>query len=209
MNYIIEDNFDFWKELEDETSICNDENICMLTKTPLTKNYITLLCGHKFNYKCLVDEIFTSKYNYNRYDNQRKLHKYEIRCPYCRSINYGLLPTIKTELNSESGVTGVTSKNKHIPHRTCRFVMKRGKRKGEPCNSNHAYDDVNGTFCEKHHRCMINEKRDLENKSNHPELFKKKCKELTELIPKTYNLKIPKKKADLIDLILKESFYKK
>ena len=30
MNYIIEDNFDFWKELEDDTSICNDENICMI-----------------------------------------------------------------------------------------------------------------------------------------------------------------------------------
>ena len=205
MNYVIEDNFDFWKELEDDSNITNDDNICMLTKTPLTNNYITLLCDHKFNYNCLVDEIFASKYNYNRYDSQRRLLKNEIRCPYCRSVNTGLLPVIK----NQQTIKGVTSKNKHIPHRTCNYVIKRGKRKGEICNSIHAYDDDNGTFCEKHHKTIANEKRDNENKTNYPDIFKKKCKELIKLIPETYNSTIPKKKADLIDLILREGFYEK
>ena len=62
-NVIVEEGFDFWKELnEDEDDNKNiDKNLCELTREPLIINYITLPCGHRFNYKPLCIEICTLK----------------------------------------------------------------------------------------------------------------------------------------------------
>jgi len=51
MNYIIENNVNFYDELNKELleESIND-NICLLTHVPLEQNPITLECNHKFNY---------------------------------------------------------------------------------------------------------------------------------------------------------------
>ena len=98
MNYIIENNIDFFSELNKELSedsnkintkinakigeennishtenliIDNKDNICLLTHLPLEENYITLCCDHKFNYIPLYNEISNQKvYNSNQKDKK-------------------------------------------------------------------------------------------------------------------------------------------
>ena len=61
MNYIIEGDIDFWNELNDDSEDVNKIEKCLLTNSPLSRNYIKLPCGHKFNYKPLYNEIIHSK----------------------------------------------------------------------------------------------------------------------------------------------------
>ena len=56
MNYIIENNINFFDELKKELSIENNkhldtnDNICLISNEILKDNFITLSCNHKFNY---------------------------------------------------------------------------------------------------------------------------------------------------------------
>ena len=64
MNYIIEDDIDFFKELNEDLKIdkVSDENVCLISNLPLTDNYITLKCNHKFNLLPLFNEVCKQKY---------------------------------------------------------------------------------------------------------------------------------------------------
>jgi hypothetical protein len=64
---------------------------CLITYEPLEKYFVTLKCGHTFNYEPLYNEIYQQKKKYNNYETTY-LSKYEIKCPYCRNIQHGLLP---------------------------------------------------------------------------------------------------------------------
>ena len=95
MNYIVEDNFDFFSEImknstkEPETS----NETCLLSGVPLSNNHIELQCKHKFNYINLFNEIKIQKTIYNVNSNTRLKYN-EIMCPYCRQITKQLLPYI-------------------------------------------------------------------------------------------------------------------
>ena len=69
----------------------DDENICLITNTKLKNNFVKLVCGHKFNYKSIFNEVKNQKKYWNHYETQ-KLKENEIKCPYCRTIQTGLLP---------------------------------------------------------------------------------------------------------------------
>ena len=58
-NYIIEDNFNFYEELNksDDVDEKNEDKYCLLSKKPLDKNSVTLECNHSFNYVPLYREI--------------------------------------------------------------------------------------------------------------------------------------------------------
>jgi hypothetical protein len=80
-NYIMEENIDFWKEINDdnendteptksenknenenqEKEIKKEEAICLLTQEPLENTYIELDCHHKFNYMPLFNELKKQK----------------------------------------------------------------------------------------------------------------------------------------------------
>ena len=92
MNYIIENNIDFYKELNTNNSIDDLSNICLLTHQPLEQNYIKLECNHTFNYIPIYKEICRQKYSKNNYLETCYLSINEIKCPYCRNINSKLLP---------------------------------------------------------------------------------------------------------------------
>lgn len=103
--YIIEGNIDFQTELYkllDEDSD-DEENVCQITGLPLIDNYITLECKHKFNYTALYKEIYKQKCVFNAYNpnilTKKQLLKireldidYFIKCPYCRNIQFTILP---------------------------------------------------------------------------------------------------------------------
>ena len=63
MKYIIEDNINFFDELNSDD--CDPNNTCLIENKPLVDNFITLSCGHKFNYLPIYNEIIKQKTKYN------------------------------------------------------------------------------------------------------------------------------------------------
>ena len=150
-NVVIEGGFDFWKELEDDSddNTIVDKELCELTREPLTSNYITLPCGHKFNYKPLCLETINLKNPKNVKSMTRYLGYRQMCCPYCRQIFNKLLPIIPTAHVGVPLPKYVASKTCCIPHRTCEYKYKSGKNKGKPCGCS-GFDSEYGPICCKH-----------------------------------------------------------
>ena len=106
VKYIIEDGIDFYEELYkslDEPEVTDTDNLCQITGTPLIDRFVTMECNHKFNYSALYTEIYKQKCVFQTYKfstltdyDQAKFKEakndYFIKCPYCRSIQFTLLP---------------------------------------------------------------------------------------------------------------------
>ena len=110
--YIIEGNIDFYDELYKSLTINTSNtientdtsnNICQISGLQLTENHVTLECKHKYNYDTLYKEICKQKYVFRTYniealskdDYQRFREEnvdYYIRCPYCRHVQFTMLP---------------------------------------------------------------------------------------------------------------------
>ena len=94
--YLIEGNLDFYNEININDEDNNDDNlnydnICLITNEPLIDKFVTMECGHKFNYIPLYNDLFKQKY-YTNIMEESRLKANEIRCPYCRSISNQLIP---------------------------------------------------------------------------------------------------------------------
>lgn len=96
--YDIEGGIDFFSELYkslDETTdedVSND-NVCLITEETLAEFYVTMKCGHKFNYKPLYLDIKNHKQKFNNLESSSgRLGYNELRCPYCRNKQVGTLP---------------------------------------------------------------------------------------------------------------------
>ena len=91
MNYVIEDNINFYDLLNNYNQ---DDTVkkekCLISNLDLDENYITLVCGHKFNYYPLYQEIIRQKTIQNLCE-VTKLKLNQIKCPYCRNITNNLL----------------------------------------------------------------------------------------------------------------------
>jgi len=134
MNYTIEDNFDFYKELNETTTTINQEHNCMISHLPLTYNSITLPCKHSFNYLPLYTELCLHN------------NKQNISCPYCREISNKLIPFIP--LPNVKKVVGVNSPEKNcLPAPKCEFKLKTGSK----CERN-GLVSKEGIFCTKHNK---------------------------------------------------------
>lgn len=177
-SYVIEENFDFWKELNNtqSSSVMDCDNICLITKEPLTHNYITLPCKHKFNYKPLCKEMVSMKYPQSKYSHNLKLTKRQTSCPYCRKVFNMLLPDIPTY--NLSLPKYICSSTNCLELHKCSYKLKSGKNKGSLCNNKHAFETYKGTFCMKHYThadkdevSFVNEEaKQLYKQKNIPEL---------------------------------------
>jgi hypothetical protein len=112
-NYIIEGNFDFYKELyeslDDSDNNIDEQSaqICLITNAPLTKHFVELECKHTFNYVPLFKDLVNLKTKFSSLDTHR-LKVNEIRCPYCRNKQGNLLPYIEEiGLPKEHGVNWI------------------------------------------------------------------------------------------------------
>lgn len=112
-NYIIEGNFDFYKELyeslDDSDNNIDEQSaqICLITNAPLTKHFVELECKHTFNYVPLFKDLVNHKTKFSSLDTHR-LKVNEIRCPYCRNKQGSLLPYIEEiGLPKEHGVNWI------------------------------------------------------------------------------------------------------
>ena len=164
MDYKIDGNIDFYKELQNveaEDTIPNTPT-CLISREPLYGRYVSLECGHSFNYLPLFKDIYNHKKKFNfkeGRDNQLKLH--QIRCPYCRHIQNSVMPYY-AEFNvkqhginiilppSKTGTPGsgihriidvAVSDNTHpkkvntTQQQICIAILKYGNNKGSQCKN--------------------------------------------------------------------------
>jgi hypothetical protein len=96
--YVVEENVSFYdelyKSLDEPESQEESTDLCLITNSPLTENFVTLNCNHKFNYHAIYNDIYCHKKKYNMMERCAVKQK-DIRCPYCRTIHKGLLPYVQ------------------------------------------------------------------------------------------------------------------
>ena len=131
--YIIEGGLDFYEELyksldieETNEKTEEDNNLCLITNQPLTDNFVKLNCGHKFNYIPLFLDFKNHKQKFNGMEgSSSKLATDEIRCPYCRTKQNGVLPYYEElgfpKVNGVNHINPLTT-GKSTSYKTCEFV---------------------------------------------------------------------------------------
>jgi hypothetical protein len=105
VKYTIEGNINFYEELYKSFDDLDDTitELCQITGMPLTDRFVVLECNHKFNYNAIYKEIYKQKFIFRSYNYETliasELAKFKeskkddyIKCPYCRSIQFTLLP---------------------------------------------------------------------------------------------------------------------
>jgi hypothetical protein len=91
------------KMLEMDSDDEDERSVCQITSLPLTDKHVILECGHTFNYVPLytdlckqVLEFDSHNFNTLSFDDYKKIKHsnadYFIRCPYCRHIQFEILP---------------------------------------------------------------------------------------------------------------------
>ena len=126
-NHEIEGNLNFYDELYKSLDDSDDDeiNMCQITGLPLIEKSVTLNCNHHFNYDSLYKEICRQKYDFKTYDTDKLSNKdqqkvrssgfnYFIKCPYCRNIQFTILPYYK-ELGLKE-IYGINSLDKTLPN---------------------------------------------------------------------------------------------
>ena len=183
MNYILEDNFDFFSELNDQVKEKGQEDIsmCMISHELLTYNSITLSCGHSFNYMPLYNELCLHN------------NKQYIDCPYCRKKADKLIPFIP--LPGITKIYGVNypPKLSMLPPKCC-FIIKTGMYKGLPCDHS-GIKFEHGIFCDKHVKYNINSIWSPEKE----QLFKSKSVPELKAMLKSKGLKVGGVKKELVN----------
>ena len=165
--YVVEDNFDFFKELsldQNENKEETNQEICLLNKEPLDENKVTLSCNHSFNYIPLYNEICKQKI-FNSLE-VTKLKINQIKCPYCREVSNELLPHVKIN-NSIKYIFGVNSPVQMcMIINKCSYTFKSGKNKGVCCGKSAIYFE-NNYYCTQHKQYASKQKlnKDNSNKS--------------------------------------------
>lgn len=98
--YNIEGDINFFDELYksldddvDELNIEEENNLCLISNEILKEKFFRMNCGHKFNYIPLFLDIKNHKQKFNILEgSSSKLTTNQIRCPYCRNKQIGVLP---------------------------------------------------------------------------------------------------------------------
>ena len=127
LKYTIEGNINFQDELYKLLDIDSDDEdkLCQITGVQLTDKHVILECNHHFNYDALYKEIYKQKYEFKTYDtttfskNDKQKFKdssldYYIKCPYCRNIQFTILPYYE-ELGLKK-IYGINSLDKTLPN---------------------------------------------------------------------------------------------
>ena len=155
VKYIIEGGINFYEELykslddsdqDQDQDQDNDIETCQITGQPLTDKFVTMECNHKFNYIALYTEICKQKFVFQTYkfsslseSDQIKLKDakkdYFIKCPYCRNIQFTLLPCYDNMvLEKRYGINSL-DKTSH----DSQFIIN-------PNTSNYSYTSYGYTF---------------------------------------------------------------
>jgi hypothetical protein len=164
------------KDDDDDDDDVDDTNKCRITNQPLTDKYVTLECNHKFNYDALYKEICKQKYVFKTYDDEhlKKNDKllflksgkdYFIRCPYCRHIQFEVIPYYEgLGIEEKYGVNSVKKDNRQYYLHGQRFILGVEcfhTEKGEKCCNafSTTLKDTGLTYCNKHYLSALKKYR--------------------------------------------------
>ena len=123
-NYQIEGGINFFDELyksldiqENDNKCDEDNNKCLITNEILIDKSFEMGCGHKFNYIALYNDLLNHKKKFNSMESSTgHLKINEIRCPYCRQKQVGLLPYYEDlNLKKEHGVNYIDLNKNYTP----------------------------------------------------------------------------------------------
>jgi hypothetical protein len=192
--YNIEGNVDFfselYKSLDDEDNIHkteSDNNCCLITNHVLNDKFVELICGHKFNYIPLYNDIYNHKKKFNNMEDiNSSLKMNEIRCPYCRKKQLGVLPyyadIIKEKTNGvnfyDDTQEQIISAKKIFNYGKCEFIFPpliiNSHTTNPFCTSTYVTKSEcdNKTYCWNHNR-MMTKKFEKEKKEKEKEAQKK------------------------------------
>jgi len=116
---------------------------CLISGTSLDDTHVSLMCGHRFNYIPIYEDVIQQKYRRNQLEVVT-LGKNNIKCPYCNNVQDKLLPY--REMDGVRRLLAVNSPDSCcMTLYECPYVMKSGKRKGEACSKG-----CNTTYCKSH-----------------------------------------------------------
>ena len=124
-SYAIEGNVNFFSELakslnvnakEEEEKEEDNSSTCLITNAQLTPHYVTLKCNHSFNYLPLYNEINAQKTVKNTLEVV-KLGANQLKCPYCRCVQTGILPFCEELSEQAPFLYGVNTVN--VIYRVC------------------------------------------------------------------------------------------
>lgn len=193
-NYIVEDDFDFWEELnkQEEIKFEVDETHCLLSKEPLVQNHIALPCGHKFNYIPLCKEIASLKYPVRTYARTINLTREQICCPYCRKVFNKLLPKIplyKLDLPNY-----VCSNANCIVSKQCSYT---------DCENTNGFDTDYGVLCTKHYSKKRTKKTIANEDEDYNRTFQENTVSMLKEQLKYLGLPTNGLKRDLVDRLIK------
>ena len=220
--YFIEENINFYEELYkslDKEDNQENSDYCLISNQPLTENYVTMCCGHKFNYQSLFYDILNHKKKFNSMERHH-LRSTDIRCPYCRNVQKKLLPYVEgyPKVHGVNFIDDSTSKTQYtckansmklandgyILGDCCYDTSKIGEN-GEvlKCTNNMVKMFTNNKFYCPLHKYMMIKKIMQENKLKLKE-EKKKAKEEEKMkkLEEKMKLKAEKKKPKLSSVVV-------
>ena len=191
-NYVVEDKFDFWEELNKQDDFVLDDTHCLLSKETLCQNHIVLPCGHKFNYAPLCKEIANLKYPSKTYARQITLNKHQICCPYCRKVFDKLLP--KIPLYNLGMPNHICSDINSIQLKQCSWIM---------CENTNAFESCYGVLCTKHYNKSFKKPISIIKDDAFAKIFKENT--VTKLRERLFELNLSTKglKSVLVDRLVK------
>ena len=133
--YNIEGGIDFYSELyksldveENEHKTEEDAKLCLITNQPLTEKHFEMVCGHKFNYLPLYFDLKNHKQKFNGMESTASHLKHnEIRCPYCRKKQTGILPYYEElglpKINGVNDINvNIINVNTSSSYKPCQFL---------------------------------------------------------------------------------------
>jgi len=210
--FTIEGNINFQEELYkllDEDSE-NEDELCKITGLPLKDKSVMLECKHHFNYEALYKEIYKQKYEFKTYNTNQlsendlqKFRKskldYFIKCPYCRNIQFTVLPYYQ-ELGLKE-IYGINSLDKTLPNTVTMHNHQSSYNNSYPVfsESNHTFNMYDTQF--KIGQCcqsinLLGDKCSYKYVANIPNTGKTYCTYHYKMFLKNHNVYDEKKKLN-------------
>lgn len=195
MNDTISFNEELMKMLNDNDNKNEDfENKCLISGEELEDNFITLECNHKFNYKHIYNEVHKQKTE-PWHSEVNKVKNTQLKCPYCRNIQTGILPYRESCLKVK--YVNWPPSLMMLPDK-CIYTFSSGKRKGLSCGKK-----CNGKYCLSHTKIMEKrEKKRLEKEKKRIEKEKKKMEKEKKKLEKEMKEKLNELSPAMINLVL-------
>jgi hypothetical protein len=175
-------------EKDESDNSSKDSETCLITNEELKDKFVTMECGHKFNYIPLINELLNQKKP--NHLEVTKVKKFCLKCPYCRSIQNGVLPYYPEIYEEKITQINWPPRRAYCRNKCC-YKFKSGKRKGMLCNKKCVHE-----YCTSHEKLALKqkEKKALIEKKKNNKIKNKKLKSPTININTNLKIKIKNKK---------------